>query len=128
MTKTTMQSELRSILLETSASADYQQPLLRAQADEVNLVKLAELIETTKRRVAVLSHAFDCMKEGTHAHPMQAFLHATECPEINESPIGDDEFFSLLKAWGLLCEEATGKRQQRAAFNASDAFRRQFLG
>lgn len=124
----TMQSELRSILLETSARADYSQPLLQEQINEVNLVKLGELIDITQRRVRVLSHAFDCMREGTHKHPMQAFLHATECPEINEVPIGDDEFFSLLKAWGLLCEDATGKRQQRAAMAASDAFRRQFIG
>lgn len=130
-----MQSELRSILLETSARADYQQPLLQAQADEVNLVKLGALIETVKRRVQILSHAFYCMRDGTHRHPMQAFLHATECTEINsaqtfmDSRIDDDEFFSLLKSWGLLCDDATGKRaapQRRPT--SSEMFRRDFLG
>lgn len=126
-------SELRAILLETSQRADYTQPSLRAQAEEVDIDALGGLIAKTRRSLEVFEHAYECMQEGTHPHPMQALLHSTEC--VPCGPFADDEFFSLLKAWGILCEVAHRARTAKNANNVGqqmsaatfDAFERRFM-
>lgn len=127
-------SELRAILLETSARADYTQPMLREQIEEVDLMALGDLLAKTRRSLAVFEHAYECMQVGTHKHPMQALLHATECVAATERPLNDGEFFSSLKAWGIMCEAAHRANTAKSAnvgrqiSTASlDAFERRFM-
>jgi hypothetical protein len=125
-----MRSELRSILLETSARADYTTQQLREQAEDVNVDELANQIDQARKHMAVLSHALDCMLDGTHGHPMQAFLHATECEMItNGKPVSDVEFFALLKAWGIMCENASRARlaKQVSPLDQSSQFYNKFM-
>jgi len=129
-------SELRAILMETNKAADYSAPALRAQTADVNLDELEKLVRTAQKRLSVLSHAYDCMRDGTHPHPMQALLHSVECPALLEDsePLSDHEFFALMKAWGIMCEGASYARaarnepaRQSNAFAQSNAFRSAFM-
>jgi hypothetical protein len=125
-----MRSELRSILLETSARADYTTQQLRQQAEDVNVDELVNQIDQARKHMAVLSHALDCMLDGTHSHPMQAFLHATECELVaNGSPVSDAEFFALLRAWGIMCENASRARLAKpvSSFDQSSQFFNKFM-
>ena len=111
------QSELRSILLETSLRANYSQPVLRKQADEIDIGQLAVQIRLARKHMDILEHAFECMQDGIYKHPMQAFLHATECEDVNyEGKVSDAEFFALLKAWGIMCEHASRGRIDSSLF------------
>lgn len=126
-----MMSELRRILLDTSLEADYSSPLLREQAEAIDLQALGKSVQTAFARLHVISHASELLQNGTLTHPMQAILHATECARgYSNGEVSDAEFFAILRAWGLMCQNSdranTAKRVQ-AAFNASDEFRSAFM-
>jgi hypothetical protein len=108
-------SQLRAILLQAHLNADYTQASLAEQAAQVNVDVLYRLAAGMLKRAQVIAHAVDVMNEGTHTHPMQAILHATECLAINDyERLPDDEFYAVLALWGALNEKA-----QRAN-NATD--------
>lgn len=127
-------SQLRQILLAANAAADYSLPALREQAEQIDKEELSKLIDRMVQRARVLSHAFDVMDEGSHTHPMQAFLHATECFAINDDTLPDSEFYALLPLWGKLCEQAqrantatpVGAQQAQSAIGL-DAFAQRFM-
>jgi hypothetical protein len=99
-------SQLRAILMQAHIDADYTQPQLLEQAQQVNLEELHRLAGAMLKRATIIAHAVDVMSEGTHTHPMQAVLHATECMAINEDPLPDSEFYAVLAIWGALNERA----------------------
>jgi hypothetical protein len=99
-------SQLRSILLQAVRDADFTHPMLQQQADNLNLDALHVLAGDMLRRATIIAHAVDVMAEGTHTHPMQALLHATECMAINEEPLSDSQFYAVLAIWGALNEKA----------------------
>jgi hypothetical protein len=99
-------SQLRSILLQANLNADYTQPSLLEQAQQVNVDVLRSLAGGMLKRATIIAHAVDVMSEGTHTHPMQAILHATECLAINDERLPDDEFYAVLALWGALNEKA----------------------
>jgi hypothetical protein len=109
-------------------------PSLKAQADQIDMEELSKSIDRMVRRARVLSHAFDVMDAGSHTHPMQAFLHATECFAINDDTLSDSEFYALLPLWGRLCEGAqrantatpVGEQQAQSAIGL-DAFAQRFM-
>lgn len=98
-------SKMREILYAANAAADYSNPMLQEQAAQVDLVALEAIVEKTASRAIVLAHALDVLKEGTHSHPMQAFLHAADCPATGVE-LSDTEFFACLGIWGRWCEAA----------------------
>jgi uncharacterized protein YgfB (UPF0149 family) len=99
-------SQLRAILLQANLNADYSQPQLLEQAQQVNVDELHRLAGGMLKRASIIAHAVDVMNEGTHTHPMQAILHATECMALNEERLSDDEFYAVLALWGALNEKA----------------------
>jgi hypothetical protein len=99
-------SQLRAILMQAHLNADYTQPQLMEQAEQVNLDALRVSAGAMLKRATIIAHAVDVMSEGTHTHPMQALLHATECMAINEEPLPDVEFYAVLAIWGALNEQA----------------------
>jgi hypothetical protein len=99
-------SQLRAILMQAHLNADYTQPQLLEQAEQVNIDELHKLAGGMLQRATIIAHAVDVMHEGTHTHPMQAILHATECMAINEQRLPDDEFYAVLAIWGALNERA----------------------
>lgn len=99
-------SQLRAILLQANLNADYSQPQLLEQAQQVNVDELHRLAGGMLKRASIIAHAVDVMNEGTHTHPMQAILHATECMALNEERLPDDEFYAVLALWGALNEKA----------------------
>jgi hypothetical protein len=99
-------SQLRAILLNANRDADYTQPQLEEQAQQVNIEVLHKIAGDMLKRATIIAHAVDVMSEGTHTHPMQAFLHATECLAINEERLSDEEFYVLLALWGHINEKA----------------------
>jgi hypothetical protein len=100
-------SQLRSILLSANRTADYTQPQLIEQAQQVDVDALRTIGAAILKRATVIAHAIDVMCDGTHTHPMQAFLHASECLAINEdAPLSDDDFYVALAMWGQINEQA----------------------
>lgn len=95
-----MSDLLRERLTELSKRVDYSSPGLRKQIEAVDLLVLSERVERVQKRVQILSHAFDMMREAIIEHPMAAFLHACECC----GPISDSEFYSLMRSWAMLCD------------------------
>lgn len=99
-------SRMREILFAANAAADYSNAALREQAEQVNVYALERIVEKTVSRAIVLAHALDVLKDGGEIqHPMQAFLHATECPTTGVQ-LDDSEFFACLAIWGRWCEAA----------------------
>ena len=99
---------LRSVLIQASERANYETNAdLRAQAEEVDHAELIRIVERLQTRAAVLAHACDVLTTGICLHPMEAFLHASECITNHDgSRLSDSEFYSLLGAWGRICEQA----------------------
>lgn len=99
-------SKMREILYAANAAADYSNEALRSQAEQVDVDALEAIVEKTASRAIVLAHALDVLKEGGDIqHPMQAFLHAAECPATGVE-LNDQEFFACLAIWGRWCEAA----------------------
>jgi len=96
---TIVSKELRQILERASTEVDYSKPVFQRQIAEIDREQLRADLERLATRTLVLTHAYDVMESGTHPHPMQAFVHATQC----EGPISDSEFFALLASWARMC-------------------------
>jgi hypothetical protein len=92
-------SNLRKLLMDAAARADYSRPLFQEQMARIDMVALESKIEIMAKRAVILSHAFDVMQDGREPHPMPAFMHAVEC----QGPVDDYEFATLLSLWGRLC-------------------------
>lgn len=130
---------MRKILLETSARCDYAgNEGLRAQAAVINRAELEKVISRMQTRALVLTHAFEVFDAGVCLHPMQAFLHASECITAPDgSRLTDSEFYHLLGTWGKLCdsvsERAEGAQQAFSAQQVNeqqssfDLFARRFM-
>lgn len=125
---------MRQILLETSERCDYAgNEALRAQAAAINRVELEKIIARMQTRALVLTHAFEVFDAGVCRHPMQAFLHASECITAPDgSRLTDSEFYHLLGTWGKLCDsvsDSVGMQAQQAQSNeAFDVFAKRFMG
>lgn len=111
---------LRQIMLSACMRADFSTPELRKQADAIDMHQLDHLITRMATRAALLLHAYEVMEDGTHPHPIGAFMHATECVSINETPLSDSEFYSLLTVWGKLCDQVQ-REQPTTSSDHSDA-------
>lgn len=98
-------SRLREILNAANAAANYSAPALREQAEQIDINALEAIVEKTASRAIVLAHALDVLKEGDYSHPMQAFLHAADCPATGVT-LTDSEFFACLGIWGRWCDAA----------------------
>lgn len=99
-------SRMREILYAADAAADYSNPALRSQAEQVDVDALEAIVEKTASRAIVLAHALDVLKEGGDIqHPIQAFLHAAACPATGVE-LSDSEFFACFAIWGRWCEAA----------------------
>lgn len=113
---------MRKILLETSARCDYAgNEGLRAQAAGINRAELGKVISRMQTRAIVLTHAFEVFDAGVWClHPMQAFLHASECITAPDgSRLTDSEFYHLLGTWGKLCDSVSERTEgAQQAFSA----------
>lgn len=124
---------MRQILIETSEQCDYAgNEGLRAQAAAINRVELEKVISRMQTRALVLTHAFEVFDTGICPHPMQAFLHASECITAPDgSRLTDSEFYHLLGTWGKLCDSVNnnaGAQQAQAQSNeAFNAFAQRFM-
>ncbi len=99
-------SRMREILYAANRAADYSNEALREQAEQVDIAALEAIVEKTASRAIVLAHALDVLKEGGEIkHPMQAFLHAADCPATGVE-LDDSEFYACLGIWGRWCEAA----------------------
>jgi Trk K+ transport system NAD-binding subunit len=97
---------MREILNAANKAANYSHDALRSQAEQINVLVLERIVEKTVSRAIVLAHALDVLKDGGDIqHPMQAFLHAAECP-VTGVELDDSEFFACLAIWGRWCETA----------------------
>lgn len=99
-------SKIRQILMAANAAADYSKPELRSQVEDLDLDSLERDVARIVHRAVICAHAVDCMRDGTHEHPMQAFLHAIDCPALEIGPVSDDEFAALFTIWARLCEKS----------------------
>jgi hypothetical protein len=116
---------MRAILLSVNETADYSLPALQEQANEINKDELRKIIDALATRAAIFVHAFEMMDEGVLSHPMQAFLHASECiTNPDGSRITDSEFYALLVLWKRTCDTAVNR--DKAAPAQSD-FVSQFM-
>lgn len=107
-------SNIRRILLEADAQADYSSPELMAQTRAIDMLALENIIERLVRRAHIFEHAFEEMRAGDHTHPMQAFLHASECVSCNPIRLSDTEFYALLTVWCQVCEKVQRPEEQIA--------------
>lgn len=117
-------SKLREILYAANAAADYNAKPLRSQAADIDLAKLEAIVEKTTSRAIVLAHAFDTLKDGLMQHPMQAFLHAAQCPATGVE-LDDEEFYALIAIWGRWCESASRNTIKETFNSEMSAFARQ---
>lgn len=97
-------SNMREILYAANRAADYSSERLSEQASAIDLAALERIVERTVSRAIVMAHAFDVLKD-EGMHPMQAFLHAAECPTTGVT-LDDTEFYACLGIWGRWCEAA----------------------
>lgn len=113
---------MRAILLETSERCDYAgNEGLRAQAAAVDRVELEKVISRMQTRALVLTHAFEVFDAGVCVHPMQAFLHASECITAPDgSRLTDSEFYHLLGTWGKLCDSVNNTATAQHAQQTQD--------
>lgn len=120
-------SRMREILYAANAAADYSNEALRSQAAQVDVDALEAIVEKTASRAIVLAHALDVLKDGGDIqHPMQAFLHAAECPATGVT-LTDSEFFACLAIWGRWCEAADRSNGAQPVVPSPDLFAKQFL-
>lgn len=121
--------DIRGILLETDRAADYSgNELLREQAAQIDMHELTRIVLRLTTRATIIAHAHEMFENGAMKHPMQAFLHATECIRNPDgSRINDVEFYSLLRTWGQICERADYSNVSNPAQPAGSFYER-FMG
>lgn len=94
---------IRQILERAADGVDWGHPVLQMQADEVNVEALVKALDEAATIMLVTAHAAECMRDGTHRHPMQAFLHAVRCDTVLEAfdgaPLSDEMFVKAFQAW-----------------------------
>lgn len=107
---------MRERLLSLNETVDYSLPALQEQANEINKDELRKIIDSLTTRAAIFIHAFELMDTGMMLHPMQAFLHASECmTNPDGSRITDSEFYALLVLWRKTCDTAVDREQTARA-------------
>lgn len=84
-----------------SPSADYNTSELQAQAATIDLNKLGTLIDELLMHSSILAHCSDVLRSGECVHPLQAFMHAVQCPTLPlpDGGIDDKSFDALFTAW-----------------------------
>lgn len=97
---------VREVLKRISSGVNYNAPRLVEQTEAVDMDRIEKRIEAMANRAIVLAHAFDVMRDKSHPHPMDAFLHAYECQGTDEMQKDDEEFCKLLDVWARLCRES----------------------
>lgn len=96
--------------MRSETSKMLEQMLKPQTATDRAAVDMEELNKRVSRLVdfaLVYAHAVDYLKAHEDAHPLIAFMHATECEEVAPAlvggPITDAEFVQMVIAWRQLC-------------------------
>lgn len=90
---------LRDLLADMVAKTERSSYEYTRQVEEVDRDKLQARIERMVDRACIIAHAFDVMNQEQYPHPLEAFLHSTDCIGQN---IDDTEFAYLLTLWGKI--------------------------